>query len=580
MTTTRGRGAAVVVAAAAAIAAAAAGCLAEGGPGLGEHLVAGRGMTGVRVIESRVAGGGQLVLFLKTQQQVLSPEDPVAPETFDLLRELHVVPRAGGSEPRRLLGDVPSYVDPYQVSDPQGRLLVQHRPQPSGATTWELTRVDPHGDAPPLGMGRIRRLLQVPPAGWIAYQRLSGALLVRGDDDGEHTVAQQATLVGVVGDSLVFAEANELKVVTAPGDPPRTVALGVSTWTAFVRDGEPALVVNRQAPDGQRELAIIGLEADPAGAPRLLARGRFVERPFVAPDGDRVVVLDSLAPMPFVRLRVLRMSDLQLLQSVELALPPAEPGAGGGPPMPGGGVRVNVEFRPGTGEVWCFLNRLLTVLHPDGRTVAPGEQRLESGAAITQASSYGQTRRRRFVTEAPGASSSSFTADGRRWVFRGANGAILLGDAADPDGALGAPVVRLGRDSDEVEEVLELSPSGALAIVRDVQGGGREDLHLLDPGASEPRPLLGDVASFVAGAGRILALTRKIAGRFSGTGDLVLVDLATGAETILSHNVSEATLSPLACDRCDPLTSGVGLTYVVQARIPWRHDGLWVAALP
>jgi hypothetical protein len=58
----------------------------------------------------------------------------------------------------------------------------------------------------------------------------------------------------------------------------------------------------------------------------------------------------------------------------------------------------------------------------------------------------------------------------------------------------------------------------------------------------------------------------------------VLIDLDTGAETLLAQNVSEFALP--TCAGCDPTAPGTPFAYVVQARVPWRYEGLWTGELP
>jgi hypothetical protein len=76
------------------------------------------------------------------------------------------------------------------------------------------------------------------------------------------------------------------------------------------------------------------------------------------------------------------------------------------------------------------------------------------------------------------------------------------------------------------------------------------------------------------GAGRALAVLRFV--ERAGTGDLNLLDLATGAHTLLGENVSFTALDPVG----DPLAPGALVAFVVRNRLASPYDGIWLAVLP
>ena len=520
-----------------------------------------------------VADAGTSVLYTVARHQAADtlPPDETGIE-IEGTRDLFLTARDGGA-PRRLVQDVPLFPALYDLWDGRGRLLVRHRPGGTGAMSWELSRIDPSSAAEPLSFGRVREVFQGTDRNFVAYQRLEGELLVRGADDVERIAAPNATQVGFVGDTLIFSQDRVLARLGPSDASPRVIA-GDATWTPVFLEGRPHLVINTQGPNGLRDLTLVDAGPTVVTPPRLLARGRFVDRPVVSPDGARVVIVESLAPQPAVRAHLYVLSDPQP-RTIELAIPPLPPRRRGSfEPQPG--VAADVEFRPASDEVWLFLNRTPFVLNPDGTaTRGPadryaGERVIRLARAFSAGPSRFRTARR----------DSYFTADGRRWLWADGEDQLFFGPAGDPAATPDVPVIPLGTSRD-LDAIFEATPGGTLAIMRELEGG-RDDLWLLDPGAAAPRPLLRNVASFILGDTRAVAVVRKIAGRTQGAGDLVDVELATGAETILAHNVSEVALTaPSAgCATCDLTAPGTELLYVVQARIPWRFDGLWAGALP
>jgi hypothetical protein len=228
-----------------------------------------------------------------------------------------------------------------------------------------------------------------------------------------------------------------------------------------------------------------------------------------------------------------------------------------------------VAFRPGSAQLWFFLNQRLYVVSPDG-SLSFVDRQVQTHLHIEPLGASGSP------TLASGEGRWQvlpiFSADGARWLFRGEDGRVRLGDANHPEDE-GGPVVA-SSDLGGNTEIYELAPGGPLAVIRAVLGT-RRDLHLVEAPWQSTRLLLADLATVTFGAGRALAVARKS----QGGGDLLLVDLVTGDETRLGQNVVQAALAP-ACPGCDPTAPGTILAYVVQARVPYRLDGLWLGTLP
>ena len=69
----------------------------------------------------------------------------------------------------------------------------------------------------------------------------------------------------------------------------------------------------------------------------------------------------------------------------------------------------------------------------------------------------------------------------------------------------------------------------------------------------------------------------------AGTGDLTLIDYATGATTLIGQNVTGAILQhPFdpSNPTVDALASGAEVAFLVRDALDSPYDGVWVAALP
>jgi hypothetical protein len=216
------------------------------------------------------------------------------------------------------------------------------------------------------------------------------------------------------------------------------------------------------------------------------------------------------------------------------------------------------EWRPGRDELWFSTL-------PDGLAVwSPGA----NIARIHTERSF----------QAPDDWTSAFTRDGQHWFSTdgGKPALIFVGSADDP----GAPVLRL-------------NPSGTKASLRETTDGQllvqawsvdsyRSDIYLIDSDTGTSRVIGGDGHQVVLGQTRTLALLNFDLARL--TGDLTLVDLASGAHTFLAPDVyavavdrgKSASISP----GTDVLAPGTRVAFLTRNRLDSPYDGLWVSTLP
>ena len=93
---------------------------------------------------------------------------------------------------------------------------------------------------------------------------------------------------------------------------------------------------------------------------------------------------------------------------------------------------------------------------------------------------------------------------------------------------------------------------------------------------------MDEVRQAVVGARGTLALTGYQGGDWLSLTPGTLVLGALGADrkpVLIGQNVSQFALLT-GCPTCDPVAPGTRLAYTVHARVPWKHDGLWLGELP
>ena len=175
---------------------------------------------------------------------------------------------------------------------------------------------------------------------------------------------------------------------------------------------------------------------------------------------------------------------------------------------------------------------------------------------------------------------SSFTADGRHWfsaVYDQANRSrVFVGPADDPT-APTFPVNPPGTGSGQYW----LLADGRLLVEAFVDDPTRNDIYLVDPDTGQTRTLGTGGHVVTIGPSRALVLLDWVIS--AGTGDLTLIDFATGATTLLAENVS--TVAPQtrydpADLSVDPLAPGAAVAFQVHDFIDSPYDGIWVATLP
>ncbi len=554
-----------------------AACLPEGEHGIGQALVAERGLSGLQLTDGRPGLPAGALYTRRVLNTTLLPVDE-GRTWFELPTDLFFLP-SGGS-PRRLLQD-------YQTSarwDAAQRLYVLRDSQVSGGgpvtpfeVTAELWRVHLDG-MPSLSLGRVRSFDLSPGRTRLLYQPERERWVLVDLEDHQVGFATRDH-PRFVGEDLFFVQDGTLFRVHDPAAGPMPVLSGegIAFFTVGSGDGHLMVVAASRGTDPR----LLRLRADADDPPELIDLPGQVSGPILSPEGSRMAWLQRL-DRERGQLHVLDLDTRQETRG-ELPLPPPEmrpPPSGVRDPDAATVVEpsAELEFRPGTSELWCFLDRQLSILRLDGQVLTG--PLASTGFRVVPHFARGGFIEDQLSGFFPGSEGvhdpgSRFSRDGRWWTVPRDSGGDL-GDADHPESDDTVPIFG---DDDEVDPTLtEVVPGRWVAFWRG-DGFDQRELWLLDVTRRTSRVLARNVASARLGGTRAIVRASSSTPLNSSPGDLSLVDLETGSQTPLARNVVDFALAP-ACPDCDPTGPGAHLVYVVHARVPWRYDGLWDAVLP
>ncbi len=306
----------------------------------------------------------------------------------------------------------------------------------------------------------------------------------------------------------------------------------------------PRLVVMLYTEEGSAPFALLDTDTrEPAGLPAAKGPGIFVS---ASPDGH------------FLLFRNVVSGRLFLYDWTQDGYVILDELAGGKAP------RAVTEWRPGTTELWFRTT-------PDGFGTWRPDRGLVPTFAIEPAA----------LLVAPGRS-SWFTPDGRGWFARqpsaaGERAAIDLGVADVP----AAPGPRLNPEGTEIGRVFG-THDGKLLVETWARHALRNDIHLVDPATGTTRTLASAGHLVAVGHDRVLALVSWQVAHASG--ELVLVELGSGARTVLGRDVYAVDVdrgrSAQVVAGADPLAPGTRIAFLSRHRLESRDDGLWLAELP
>jgi hypothetical protein len=594
------RGLALVVTAALAPS---SGCLPEGdGPGIGRRLVETRRLKAVHLLSGGARGAPALHALFARAAHVPDPGGFGFHGPVDLFALAADGP-ARGAAPAPLARAAIPFRQPPQ--DAQGRLYLLHEvklPEPGAdsAPFAQLGRFDP-ATSERLPLGAARRLRLSPDGARLAYEAAGedgrGRLVLRDTASGvERALGPSVTSFSFVGEDLVYVAGPEgtLSRLRADAPEPERLLERVAGFSVLAGTGGRYLyVLPRSTPGGSSrpgtstsgDHGLLDLET---GATRALPRAPSRGTMAVSGDGRRLAFVEEPTrtgggPGPAAAMGpFLHVVTIETGAAERVPLPRAAPAGRAGSSLPAG-LHGWPVFRPGSDEIWVAALEGLWIHRPGGPAEAVPRRPVLPFGGDGSAAPYADD-----AAELPPV--ALFTRDGRHYLRRAV---VEGGDEYDDDVA-----VHLVPADDPLAEGTALTSVGtALTAFLDRGAAGLAflaarndegaDLYLTDAAGGGKRRLARGVHRALVAPDRILATVRTFGDQRMG--DLVLLDVATGAETRLGPLVQDfavgAGCRPFGGGRgglvaCEALAPGTPLAYAVHSARPSALDGLWMAALP
>jgi hypothetical protein len=540
-----------------------AACLPEGGPGIGTRWLETRGV-GTLIAPTSEAPGDFIVFGRR---------DLTSPPDFGPAYQILALGAPGG-EPVHLADGISGFgtgpLGGIVAWDARNRIWALRAAALTGEYfSMDLLRIDV-ATGSTTALGRATMAQTAPDGKTILVGRVDATTEVHDLDDHVQPLGKGLGVVINLGSSLFYGDTTGMhQLALPPLQPPRLLVPGGRNFFAVPgHQAEQLFLVDVTLETASerdmipvRQIGLVrGQDATPAFT--TLAQGRFLAVPTLSDEGDRVALLDRTDIADQVRVRIIDLQTGVETATTLVTRPPnpLPPEIGGPRGAPGGSRPLQIEavFRPRQGDLWIFEDGELSAIVSDGTLVPVARSGRQNGEFYGLIYSLDGRR--------------VFTSDGRFWTFIDLQQRVQVGDANDP---LAAPLLALTESDRHGILLQEIDDGHNLLIFTDQ---GTRDLRRTDLDARKMVELAHDAGEVQVGRTRAIAIVEKLSGQHS-PGRLVSLDLATGEQTRLADNVVEFKLMPV-CPTCDPTAPGVGLQYVVQARLPYRHDGVWKATLP
>lgn len=427
----------------------------------------------------------------------------------------------------------------------------------------ELVRVDPAtGTAETFGEARVLQVAS--DGGRFAYLHADADgkvhWIVVAPDGGRTTLS--ATDLEFVGDDLFYVDDDGTLWRWPPdGAAPVAVAEGVGHFQSFATERGPLLVL---APPWSPSMTT---EAAPQPPSSLFDVTALAEMPLPSATASA----DTFLPSPSGR----------YLATGKLVLPATPADASGGylsrrtlfdrdtgvemkMESPTTTVGASTEWRPGHDELWFGIEHELW------------RWRVGEPPALVIQAVWSVPVLYRLISRQELFAFSSFTQDGRFWAEVGPDADLQqpmwLHWADDPT----RPRVPLNPEGTGVSGAWPLA-DGRLLVEASVSENRRNYFHLIDPEAGTTRALPGLGNVVATGRDRFLALLNFVT--VSSSGDLTLIDYASGTQTLIAENVYSVAVDT-SPDPGDALAPGTRLVYLARNRIVSPYDGCWAVELP
>jgi hypothetical protein len=554
------------------------GCLPAGNPPAGQHVIADRTLTGVFLSPAEQAGVPSNLLVTGPLRDF--PPDSAYVNDYALadaaLSDLYAVPNVGLSSPADGLAAWQPLVENFLVShlsllggtiptDSLGRLVfVQFLPQLSPTPDeLDLRRIDlatrsisllgypnelPNGQYFALSPARTSIYSGVMDDGSLcdlqACQRLDYV-------SGNATGALAANNFAFVGEDFYYTDqlsgasgvpgGNLNRIKPHAGSERLLSFTGTVSFQPILGDGAPQLLLSLATDTGDAPFALLDTETlNTSSLPAEKGVAQFVS---ASSDGHWLAFLTTIAADDPTQAADHRIFLYDWTTGSYAKLDSSHVGQTIGPYL---------AWRPGRAELW-----FPTV--PAGFCIWRPDAGLTTGPALL--------------------SPDVFTRDGRHWFSM--DGGSL-------------PTVYVGSADDPTAPLLPLNPRGTVTTINGQTDDGRllvgvwtldaqrKDIYLVDADAGTSRAIATAGHLVALGHTRALALLNWEVSR--STGDLTLIDLASGAQTVLAENVYDVAVdrgqSANVPPGTDALAPGTRVAFLTNNRLASPWDGLWVASLP
>ncbi len=573
---------------------AAAGCLPAGNVPVGQHVLSDRTVSRLSFLPTPSDTHPRLIVQSHPRPQVVdSSTDPGFGLSVVDLYLLPELPEEGdGAAPAPNLEDWASLIV-AGASEPQipcdrgicgqmnadalGRIFVsQPGLQDPITETFPqiLFRVDPatgqsvrigNNTGPPIFSPTRKRVATA------SYDEMPVETVVRELDD-------ETTKVGVffgffVNEDYYFQDQDAFTLNRLPPfGPPEIVARDVISFTVSPTAGGPVLWICHATPvpmpiamamaiptcQSSSFLDLDTLREIPIPNSPMPTKLLAISSPQLSPDGGKALFFPQQLPFADTPLMVVDRANPSATETVSIA-----------------GVPVVVIWRPGHDEIWIEWQ------DPGSTTISSSvDPSSQSGHLTVWKLGEGLTA----IATTLADPLQTFTSDGRYWFHSSYRpGTSYPADRlyvcpADDPLAPGFPTNPPGTAISGTPVQLA---DGRLLVEGSFRDFNRNDISVVDPETGAAFPLGTGGHVIAVGQTRILTLLRWIAS--ARTGDLTLIDLHSGVQTLIAENVFEVSLEGDITppnSGVDPLASGARVAYLVQSRFASPYDGLWIATLP
>jgi hypothetical protein len=560
----------------AALAALAGGCLDAGPTPLGRHLVTSRAPEQVQLIDGAV-GAPRRILLTRS----LPPANDLQIATQEISTVDDPGPGGGASEARVIATNIASGLAhcttpecPTPI-DSLGRIYMYRSSFmpipgiPGGATEVDtLVRVDPatateKAFGPPeslqLSPDRTRAVIQPEPQLVSPTQPAASLpyLVVDVDDQMTMIAGNNAQFAG--DDLYLLDDTNQLSRLPRGSRVLEGVAANVDRFGAYATARGPVLILTRfadRAMNGPQSSSIF--DATTRTEEPLAAMTALAAMFTFSPNGRYISTLraplGTPSPLPDASdTTTLTLYDRDTGQEM-VATGPA--------------FVTQPKWRPGRDEVWFDESGTDLLRWPVGGQ----PQKFGAAIQIFGFPTLGPSSPQTLATEGD----PIFTPDGRFRVFPDGfepGGELIAVQSADDPAA---PFYQLNQPNMSVAAIWPLA-DGRLLVENFLADPKKNDAFLVDPAAQVQLQFASTGNVVATGRDRCLALLNWVAS--GGSGDLTIVDYATGAQTLIAQNVHSVALDDSA-DADDALAAGTRVAFLVRNRIASPYDGLWVIELP